>query len=125
MPSTSSFIVILGIARNCLIGFFSFAVQACVPEHRAEEVREETKQEADGIWTKIFSLAFGKLLGNTLTLAFACGRPHIPYLISPTSRRRAFVPALYTSVRSARKAMTNIRLPRAVCKVVGEVMWGS
>ena len=79
--------MILGIARNCLIGFFSsyeknpaedlkwsalmIAVQACVPEHRAEKVREETKQEADGIWTKIFSLAFGKLLGNTLTLTFA------------------------------------------------------
>jgi len=46
------------------------AVQACIPEHRAEEVKEEVKAEADDIWINIFSLAFGKLVGNTVTLVF-------------------------------------------------------
>ena len=45
------------------------AVQACIPEHRAEQVKEDVKLEADDIWINIFSLAFGKLVGNSLALA--------------------------------------------------------
>jgi hypothetical protein len=44
------------------------AVQACVPPHRVEEVNEERKIEADGLWPSILSTTFGRLFGNTLAL---------------------------------------------------------
>jgi hypothetical protein len=43
-------------------------VQACIPQHRAEEVAEELKLESAGVWPNIVSTAFSRLVGTTLSL---------------------------------------------------------
>ena len=44
------------------------ALDACIPEHRAEEVREEVRLETEGIWTDIGIMISGKVLSRSLTL---------------------------------------------------------
>ena len=44
------------------------ALDACVPEHKSEEVREEVRSETEGIWTAVGIMIFGKVLSRSLTL---------------------------------------------------------
>ena len=43
-------------------------LDACLPEHKAEEVREEVRQETQGVWTDIGIIIFGKVVSRSLTL---------------------------------------------------------
>jgi hypothetical protein len=43
-------------------------LNACIPEHKAEDVREETHSEAESIWTDIRVLLFSRIVGTSLTL---------------------------------------------------------
>ena len=44
------------------------ALDACAPEHKAEEVREEVRSETGGVWTDIGMVIFGKVVSRSLTL---------------------------------------------------------
>jgi hypothetical protein len=44
------------------------ALDACVPEHKAEVVREEVRSETEGVWTDIGMVIFGKVVSRSLTL---------------------------------------------------------
>jgi hypothetical protein len=44
------------------------ALDACVPEHKTEEVREEVRSETEGIWTEVGIMIFGKVFSRSLTL---------------------------------------------------------
>jgi hypothetical protein len=44
------------------------ALDACLPEHKAEEVREEVRSETEGVWTDIGMMIFGKVVSRSLTL---------------------------------------------------------
>lgn len=43
-------------------------LDACVPEHKREEVREEVKQKNEGIWSQLGVHIFGQLTGYAVTL---------------------------------------------------------
>ncbi|HLZ52113.1 MAG TPA: hypothetical protein VKP61_15305 [Candidatus Acidoferrum sp.] len=43
-------------------------LDACIPEHKAKDVREETRSEAEGIWSDIRLLLFSRVVGSSLTL---------------------------------------------------------
>ena len=44
-------------------------LDACVPEHQTEEVREEVRSETEGIWTDLGIMIFGRVVSRSLTLA--------------------------------------------------------
>ena len=44
------------------------ALEACLPEHKTEEVREEVRLETEGIWTDISTMIFGRVVSRSLTL---------------------------------------------------------
>ena len=46
----------------------SLALSACVPEHKAEELREEVKQKNEGIWEQSGIHIFAQLGGYAFTL---------------------------------------------------------
>jgi len=43
-------------------------LDACVPEHKAQEVREELKQKEEGIWSQLGFQIFGQLTSYAFTL---------------------------------------------------------
>ena len=43
-------------------------LDACLPEHKTEEVREEVRLETEGIWTDISTMIFGRVVSRSLTL---------------------------------------------------------
>ena len=43
-------------------------LEACVPEHKTEELRDEVKQTTDRIWEKLGIHIFAQLVGYTVTL---------------------------------------------------------
>lgn len=47
------------------------ALDACVPEHKTEEVREEVRSETEGIWTDVGVMIFGKVLSRSLNWDWA------------------------------------------------------
>jgi hypothetical protein len=44
-------------------------LNACVPDHKNEELREELKQKSEGVWGQFGLHIFGRLAGYTVTLA--------------------------------------------------------
>jgi hypothetical protein len=44
------------------------ALDACLPEHKTKEVREEVRLETEGIWTDISTMIFGRVVSRSLTL---------------------------------------------------------
>lgn len=44
-------------------------LDACIPEHKTEEVREEVRSETEGIWTDVGIMIFGRVVSRSLTLA--------------------------------------------------------
>ena len=49
-------------------GLFS-VLDACVPEHKHEELREELNQKREGVWGQLGLHIFGRLAGYAVTLA--------------------------------------------------------
>ena len=47
------------------------ALDACVPEHKAEEAREEVRQETESVRTDISMMIFGRVLSGRLTLGLS------------------------------------------------------
>jgi hypothetical protein len=43
-------------------------LDACVPEHKAEELKEGIRSETEGIWSDIGLMIFGRVVSRTLTL---------------------------------------------------------
>jgi len=43
-------------------------LDACLPERKTEEVREEVRLETEGIWTDISTMIFGRVVARSLTL---------------------------------------------------------
>jgi hypothetical protein len=43
-------------------------LDACVPEHKAQKVRDELKQKEEGIWSQLGFQIFGRLIGYSVTL---------------------------------------------------------
>ncbi len=43
-------------------------LDACVPEDKAEEVREEVRSETEGLWTDVGVMIFGKVFSRSLAL---------------------------------------------------------
>jgi len=43
-------------------------LDACVPEHKTDELREELKQKNEGIWSQLAIHIFGQLTGYAVTL---------------------------------------------------------
>lgn len=44
------------------------ALDACLPEHKAKDVREDVRTETEGIWTDIGAMIFGRILSRSFTL---------------------------------------------------------
>jgi hypothetical protein len=43
-------------------------LNACVPDHKMEDVKEEVRSETEAIWTDVGFMIFGRVLTNSLTL---------------------------------------------------------
>ncbi len=43
-------------------------LNACVPEHKMEDVKEDVRSETESIWSDVGLLIFGRVLTNSLTL---------------------------------------------------------
>ncbi len=43
-------------------------LNACVPEQKIEEVKEDVRPEGEGIWSDVGLLIFGRVLSRSLTL---------------------------------------------------------
>ena len=43
-------------------------LDACLPEHKTEEVREQVRSETEGIWTDLGVMIFGRIVSRSLTL---------------------------------------------------------
>lgn len=48
-------------------------LNACVPEHKMEDVKEEVRSETEGIWSDVGVMIFGRVVTNSLTLGLAFG----------------------------------------------------
>jgi len=48
-------------------------LELCVPSDRRDELSETLHEQKDNIWGYVISTAFGKLIGNTTTLALGFG----------------------------------------------------
>jgi hypothetical protein len=57
-------------------------LDACVPEHKSEELREELKQNASSIWRKFGIHIFAQLVGYTVTLGLGWVA-HVLYAAGP------------------------------------------
>jgi hypothetical protein len=44
-------------------------VDACIPEDKQESVKEQLEEHAEQVWWEVGSTIFGKLIGNSITLA--------------------------------------------------------
>lgn len=49
------------------------AVEACVPEHNREMLAMTMEEHKENIWWDAFTAAFGRIVGNTATLALGFG----------------------------------------------------
>ena len=43
-------------------------LNACVPEHKMEELKEEVPSETEGIWSDVGLMIFGRVVSRSLTL---------------------------------------------------------
>jgi hypothetical protein len=43
-------------------------LNACVPEHKMEDLKEDVRSETEGIWSDVGILIFGRVLSRSLTL---------------------------------------------------------
>jgi hypothetical protein len=44
-------------------------LDACLPEEKREEVNEQLEEQSSEVWLQASSTIFGRLVGNTFTLA--------------------------------------------------------
>jgi hypothetical protein len=43
-------------------------LNACIPEHKMEDVKEEVRSETESIWSDVGVMIFGRVVTNSLTL---------------------------------------------------------
>lgn len=43
-------------------------LNACVPEHKMKDVKEDVSSERESIWSDVGLMIFGRVLTNSLTL---------------------------------------------------------
>jgi len=43
-------------------------LNACVPEHKIQEVQEDVRSQTEGIWSDLSLMIFGRVLSRSLTL---------------------------------------------------------
>jgi hypothetical protein len=48
-------------------------LNACVPEHKMEDLKEEVRSETEAIWSDVGVMIFGRVLTNSLTLGIGFG----------------------------------------------------